>query len=399
MAQVDERFRNPISNAELDRRWARVREIMRASKVDALVIQGSNNFAGLGGYFRWFTGIPPLGTYPQSVIFPASGPMTIVHHGDFGGEADLDPVNGPHYGIARRLTTPMFPAVHYCADYDADLIAREVLKSGFKTIALPGASMMYHGFASRLQQQLGAIHHADITDALDDLKAVKSEEDIGWIRKAALMQDEIFGKVLAHVKPGMHDYEVMAYSNYIGEMLDGETGYFLGSSSPPGKPALFRMKSHHGRRMESGDVLVWQAENSGPGGYFAHMCRYIVLGRAPQELTDMIGQTIDMQKFTLDLLKPGARCSDIFAEYNAAMKKRGFQGEKRLHCHGQGYENVERPLIRSDETMRIAANMNIGIHPIVANERVAATISDNFLIRTDGPHERLHQTPQKVFEL
>lgn len=399
MSQPDERFRNPVSAAELDRRWARARQIMREANVEALVIQGSNNFAGLGGYFRWFTGIPPLGTYPQSVIFPADGPMTIVHHGDFGGAASLDPVNGPHYGIGRRLTTPMFPAVHYCADYDADLIAGEIRKAGYKTISLLGASMMYHGFASRLKTQLGNIAYADVTDAIDLEKAVKSAEDIAWIRKAATMQDQIFDKVLAHVRPGMHDYEVMAYSSYIGEMLDGETGYFLGSSSPPGTPALFRMKSHHGRRMEAGDVLVWQAENSGPGGYFAHMCRYIMLGKAPQELVDMIGQTIDMQKFTLGLLRPGAGCSDIFAEYNAEMKKRGHQEEKRLHCHGQGYENVERPLIRSDESMRIAANMNIGIHPIVANPRVAATISDNFLIRADGPHERLHQTPQKVFEI
>jgi Xaa-Pro aminopeptidase len=399
MAQVDERFRNPISTAELDRRWASVREKMREAKIDALVIQGANNFAGLGGYFRWFTGIPPLGTYPQSVIFPASGPMTIVHHGDFGGEASLDPINGPHYGIARRLTTPMFPAVRYCADYDADLIAKEIKGSGYKTISLVGSSMMYHGFASRLLHQLGGMQYAEFTETLDVIKAVKSAEDIGWIRKAAAMQDEIFAKVLAHVKPGMHDYEVMAYSDYVGQVLDGETGYFLGSSSPPGKPALFRMKPHHGRRMDAGDVLVWQAENSGPGGYFAHMCRYIVLGKAPQELTDMIGQTIEMQKYTLGLLKPGAKCSDIFADYNAAMKKRGYQEEKRLHCHGQGYENVERPLIRSDETMSIAANMNIGIHPIIANERVAATISDNFLTTAAGQPERLHQTPQKVFEL
>ena len=399
MTQTDERLRNPIPSAELERRWARVREAMREAKIEALVIQGANNFAGLGGYFRWFTGIPPLGTYPQAVVFPASGPMTIVHHGDFGGEADLDPVSGPHYGIGRRLTTPMFPAVRYTADYDADLIAREIRKAGFKTIALVGASMMYHGFASRLAQQLGGVAYAEFTETLDIIKAVKSAEDIGWIRKAALMQDEIFAKVLAHVKPGMHDYEVMAYSGYVGEMLDGETGYFLGSSSPPGTPALFRMKPQHGRRMDAGDVLVWQAENSGPGGYFAHMCRYIVLGRAPQELIDMIGQTIEMQKYTLNLLKPGARCSDIFADYNAAMKKRGFQEEKRLHCHGQGYENVERPLIRNDETMSIAAGMNIGIHPIIANQRVAATISDNFLTRADGSSERLHQTPQKVFEL
>jgi Xaa-Pro aminopeptidase len=293
----------------------------------------------------------------------------------------------------------MFPAVRYCADYDADLIAKEIKGSGYKTISLVGSSMMYHGFASRLLHQLGGMQYAEFTETLDVIKAVKSAEDIGWIRKAAAMQDEIFAKVLAHVKPGMHDYEVMAYSDYVGQVLDGETGYFLGSSSPPGKPALFRMKPHHGRRMDAGDVLVWQAENSGPGGFFAHMCRYIVLGKAPQELTDMIGQTIEMQKYTLGLLKPGAKCSDIFADYNAAMKKRGYQEEKRLHCHGQGYENVERPLIRSDETMSIAVNMNIGIHPIIANERVAATISDNFLTTAAGQPERLHQTPQKVFEL
>lgn len=399
MAHVDERLRNPIPAAELERRWARVREAMREAKIDALVIQGANNFAGLGGYFRWFTGIPPLGSYPMTVVFPASGSMTIVHHGDFGGEAALDPVNGPHYGIARRLTAPMFPAVHYCADFDADLVAGEIKKSGFKTIALIGAQMMNHGFARRLLQQLSGVHYADITEALDLIKAVKSAEDIGWIRKVAAMQDEIFSKVLAHVKPGMHDYEVMAYSDYIGEMLGGETGYFLGSSSPPDKPALFRMKPQHGRRMEKGDVLVWQAENTGPGGYFTHVCRYIALGKAPQELVDMIGRCIEMQQYTLGLLKPGEKCSDVFADYNATMKKHGYQEEKRLHCHGQGYENVERPLIRNDETMKIAAGMNIGIHPIIANERVAATISDNFLTRADGLPERLHQTPQKVFEL
>ena len=159
------------------------------------------------------------------------------------------------------------------------------------------------------------------------------------------------------------------------------------------------MKSHHGRRMQAGDVLVWQAENSGPGGYFAHLCRYIVLGNAPQELVDMIGLTIEMQQFTLDLLKPGASCATIFADYNARMAQRGFPLEKRLHCHGQGYENVERPLIRNDETMSIAADMNIGIHPVIGNARVAATICDNFLTRADGSTERLHQTPQKVFEL
>jgi hypothetical protein len=43
--------------------------------------------------------------------------------------------------------------------------------------------------------------------------------------------------------------------------------------------------------------------------------------------------------------------------------------------------------------------MNIGIHPVISTERVHATISDNFLVRSEGPAERLHKTPQQIFEL
>ena len=35
---------------------------MREAHLDALVVQGANGFAAGGGYFRWLTGIAPLGT-------------------------------------------------------------------------------------------------------------------------------------------------------------------------------------------------------------------------------------------------------------------------------------------------------------------------------------------------
>src|SRR5688572_8265355 len=103
---ADERISNPIPTSELDRRWTMVRAAMRDVNVDELVIQRSNNFSVVGGYFRWFTGIPASGTYPLTVIFPADGPMTIVHHSDFGGEVRSDPSNPANYGIARRVLTP-----------------------------------------------------------------------------------------------------------------------------------------------------------------------------------------------------------------------------------------------------------------------------------------------------
>jgi hypothetical protein len=41
------------------------------------------------------------------------------------------------------------------------------------------------------------------------------------------------------------------------------------------------------------------------------------------------------------------------------MRAHGRELEQRLHAHGQGYDYVERPLIRDDETMRLEAGMNI----------------------------------------
>ena len=45
------------------------------------------------------------------------------------------------------------------------------------------------------------------------------------------------------------------------------------------------------------------------------------------------------------------------------MKKHGFEPEIRLYAHSQGYDMVERPMIRADETMPIEENMNFAVHP------------------------------------
>ena len=77
---------------------------------------------------------------------------------------------------------------------------------------------------------------------------------------------------------------------------------------------------------------------------------------------------------------------------------RGLPEERRLYAHSQGYDLAERPLIRQDETMRLAAGMCLAAHPTVANARVFVTITDNFLV-TQGEPERLHRTPEAVVEL
>jgi hypothetical protein len=80
------------------------------------------------------------------------------------------------------------------------------------------------------------------------------------------------------------------------------------------------------------------------------------------------------------------------------MREHGLPEEARLHCHSQGYANVERPMVRHDETMPIAANMNIGIHPSFGSKDMFITLCDNYLVRAGGGPERLHKSANHIYE-
>lgn len=397
MPYPDARICNPISKAELERRWRLVRAAMVEAKLDALVVQGSCNLAGTGGYFRWFTGVASQGSYPQTAIFPKDGLMTLVCHGPLHGDSDLRGEDAILPGIGKRLTTPAFPAIGYCVPYDAALVAQELKRGGYRAVGLVGPNQMVFGSGAAIEKGFGAALR-DATPIVDPLKARKSEEEIAFIRRAAAMQDEVCKLSMARIKPGAADYEVMAYSQYEGQLRGSETGYYLGSSAPAGKPAFIRPRNQQGRKLGSGDVMFWQAESTGPGGFFVHVGRLVTLGKAPQELTDAWGLAVEAQDFTVKLLRPGASCREIFAEYQAWLRARKLPEETRLHCHGQGYDVVERPLIRDDEDMVLAPGMNIGIHPSWATERYFVTVCDNFLLTETGV-ERLHTVPREIVEV
>lgn len=396
-AANEERVCNPVSNAELERRWTATRSRMRDAKVDALLVSGTQDW--MNGYIRWFTGLPANNGYPRSVIFPADGLMTLVEQGPFNGVAKLDGQETASRGIGKKVFTPSFPgAVVYTGSYDAELLARELREAGCRTVGLVCPVGMYHGIVGGVKERLKDVTFADASDMVDLIKAVKSPEELEMIRRTAAMQDEVMRKVQQHIRPGMKEFEVAAFAQYIGQLNGSEQGIFLCSSAPVGKAARFLPRAQQARTIQKGEVFTLLVENNGPGGMFTELSRTFVLGKAPQELVESLDMILEAQQNTLKHLKPGTSCKDVFEAHNAYMKGRGLPEEKRLHCHGQGYDMVERPLIRHDEPMAILENMNIVVHPGIMNERLFMTNTDNYIIGPNGPGECIHRTPKKIIE-
>jgi hypothetical protein len=53
-------------------------------------------------------------------------------------------------------------------------------------------------------------------------------------------------------------------------------------------------------------------------------------------------------------------------------------------------QNNNDHLIRQDETMSCAEDMNLAIHPTYVNEGVMSWICDDYIINDDGKPERIH---------
>jgi len=399
MAEANERVNAPISTAELERRWSAVRAAMAARGIDALLMQANNDF--MGGYVKYFTDVPATNGYPVTVVFPKDEPMTVVGQGPFGAVRDLPSEgDGVRRGTARFMGTPSYASAHYTADYDGALAERALERFAGGTVGLLGKAAMSFALVDYLRRnKLARAKFVDASDMVDAIKAIKSEEELSFIRRTAAMQDAAMDAVMKAIKPGMRDLEVAAIAEQVGHAMGSEQGLFLCSSAPVGVSAMFGNRHLQNRVIQPGDQYTLLVENNGPGGFYTELGRTCVLGKASQEMKDEFAFVLEAQKFVLERLKPGASCKDIFEAYNDFMRANGRPEEKRLHCHGQGYDMVERPLIRLDETMTIAKNMNIVVHPTYATARTFSWVCDNFLIGDNGVAGKLHAFPQKIFEL
>ena len=397
MQNILSRAVNAVSLQEMQRRWRDVRAQMRTQGIDALVMQNSSDW--IGGYVRWFSNFPATNGYPNTIVFPLDSGMSLIEQGPFGGERVSSDAEFAATGIERRLTTPSYASIHYSGAYDAELAVEELIRLGVKRVGLVATSAMYHSFGQHLRASLNGFDVVDATDMVDEIKAIKSTEEQQCMREVAAMQDAVMAKVREFIRPGLKDFEIAAYAQYVGQQMGSEQGIFLCSSAPPGQAASFRPRSMQGRTLQKGDVYSLLIENNGAGGYYTEMSRIFVLGKASQVLREAHAAVLDAQRYALTLLKPGAACADIFAAHNAYLQTLGMKEERRISIHGMGYDMVERPLIRNDEPMQIKEHMAIVVHPGILNERMFVHNTELYLIEADGPGECLHRTPREIFEL
>ena len=389
-----ERLRKPISKEELARRWRTVREAMEREKIDCLIMQNNNQY--LGGYVRYFTDIPAENSYPITVLFPLEEDMTIIAHG--GTPLPPTPPEWATLGVKEHINLPYLLTLNFTNTMDAKAAVETLKRFKTKSLGFVARAFIPSVFYEYIRENLSGVTFKDATDLVDEIKAVKSEEEIQLIKDAAKMQDIVFGATLAMVRPGVREYELRAEIQRLNTNWGSEEQLIMIGSAPAGRPAGQVPSFFQNRTFQYGDSICIMIEVNGAGGFYGELGRTVCLGDAPKPLLKLWADMVKLQDKTAELLKPGAKPAELVEIHNKALAKMGYPIDLRLYAHGQGYDLVERPGIRPEETMTIKVNMNIAVHPMTITKEAYAFCCDNYIV-TDSGAVRIHKTPREVFVL
>ena len=264
-------------------------------------------------------------------------------------------------------------------------------------------AMITAGLMKALTESFPQIEFIDVTDDFDLIKALKSDEEMEFIRETARVQDEVWAALPAIVKPGMMEYQIRAEVIQLLMDLGSEEHLIFMGTAEQGKPCGMSTFQYANRRMNAGDYGTLLMEVSGPGGYYCESARNFTFGEPCKALVDAWAVAKEGQQMTADMLTPGRDSTEIVAKYNQFVAERGYSQEGRLFGHSQGYDLIERPAFMAynengNETMKIYAGMNCSLHPYLIDDEQTVYINDNYYV-TDHGAERIHKTPPEIILL
>lgn len=362
------------SPPERERRYAVLRDAMTAAGLDALVIW-SRGDEFLRGRVQYVSDIYQWAGW-GIVVLPSKGDASFV--GD------------PLWSAARAQAVEWIPDIRQTqtpGEEVAAILADHALSSG--TVGLVGlADAAPAGHVRALEAAAPGAAFTDATDVFDDVRAIKSAEEIGNLRETSAILLAVFDALAAEIRPGVRESDVTA----AGHRLCRQYGCLEGIVQL-GRPP-FRYYSHGSDvAIARDDVVVIDLEWGGPSGYWLELRRCFSFGPPTDEARRFFEVRLEAYDACVEAMRPGAASTDVLRARDAVYDRRGYPRPTapRYTAHGIGVDSLEPPWVPGKDR-ELAAGMVLSLHPDIVVEdpdlraRVAGiTISDNILVTPSGP--------------
>ena len=387
----------PFSRAEYVQRLAKTRAAMAAAGIDTLVTVDPSNMAWLTGYDGWSFYVH------QGVIIGASGDPIFWGRG-------MDAI-----GAQRTCYMSVEDIVPYSDDYvmstqrhPMDHLASLLAERGYSTGRI-GVEMENYYYSAKAHDVLGKAVSGELVDAtalVNWCRAIKSETEILFIRRAARIVERMHARAQELIRPGLRKNDLVAeiyHASISGAEHEGvEFGGDYAAIAPllpTGKDATAAHLTWDDKPFQVGAGTFFEIAGC-YRRYHAPLSRTVYLGEPPADMLHAEQVVLEGIEAGIDAARPGNTAGDVARAFSAVLSKHGIQRDGRAgYPIGLSYppDWGERTFsIRSEDETVLEPNMTFHFMPALWMDEWGLEITEPLLIRSVGPAECLADVPREL---
>ena len=249
----------------------------------------------------------------------------------------------------------------------------------------------------RLEAELaGRCTLTDASTLVDRLRAIKSEQEIAFSRRAAELADDAWDEAVRLAHPGAFEGDILAAMQ--GAVFRGGGDYAGNEFIIGSGPGALLCRYFSGRRhLDPIDQLTLEFAGA-YRRYHAAMMRTLLTGRAHPEHVAMHAACVDAIHASSEAIRPGRPMGEVFAAHARVLDAAGLR-EHRMNACGYGMGAVYNPLwvdppmFHEGNPLEMQAGNVFFLHMIVMNCDTgrAMTLGHSVLV-TDGGCECLSRS-------
>ncbi|MDP2120435.1 MAG: ectoine hydrolase DoeA [Hoeflea sp.] len=389
----------PVLNFSRDEyadRLARTRKAMEATGVDVIIVSDPSNMAWLTGYDGW-----SFYVHQCVVVGPDGDPVW------FGRGQDA---NGARRTSYLGDSTIIGYADHYVQSterHPMDYLAAKIEERGWGAKRI-GVEMDNYWFSAAafasLQKHLPNARFSDVTALVNWQRAVKSPQELDYMRKAARLVERMHETITDKCEVGYRKCDLVADIYEAGLRYDEDLGF--GGDYPAIVPLLPSGAD------ASAPHLTWddQPMKSGEGTFFeiagvykryhCPLSRTLFLGKPTQTFIDAEKAVLEGMEAGLEAARAGNLCEDIAIAFFQVLNKYGITKDNRTgYPIGLSYppDWGERTMsLRPGDKTVLEENMTFHFMTGLWMEDWGFEITESIVIGKTGP-ECLANVPRRMF--
>lgn len=238
----------------------------------------------------------------------------------------------------------------------------------------------------------------DATDVFDDIRAIKSHEEVARFEETSDILRAVFVALEAEIRPGVREFDVLAEAHRLCRQYGCVEGIAL-----MGRPPAPGFGPGSGDTLKRDDMIVIDLEWGGPSGYWLELRRCFSFGPPPDMVKRFWEQRVETFDACLDAITPGAASTDILRARDEVYRRHGLSAGQdiRYSAHGIGLDSLEPPWVPGKDR-ELRAGMMLSLHPNVVLEEADAavyggvSVGDNVLVTPDGAKRMTYETEEWV---